>query len=697
LKRDTPPGKPVASNRNAAKLTQAAVLTLILLAAQHSFSSAEEKTPPTQVPTTLASPAAETNRAQWMQDHLDVLGDRPLKRLVLPAAHDAAMYRGGFPESIAQTQDMTVYEQLSYGIRYFDLRPMWDVGKLFIHHGPVRGPQLADVLGDVRRFAEKHRELVILKFSHEEGFRDESAYKSLVKQIKTNLGPWLYRTLPKGKRLAEIALSEFVAQGCAILVVCDGDYPLDYRGGGVWVFRDWDSAHPEQGDLRVYDKYSNTMSYAAMKTDQLGKFERYDGKCKGRPDVPCDLFLLSWTLTPATNVRAFAAEPNRNLETVLKWLKIPNRHGFVPNLLYTDYVKSANLTDVAVQLNLAISATERVTELNQQQASSFANLALKAIQKEYPNKPEHVLNSEADIQGPRSLHPAFYGSFDWHSSVHGHWMLIRLLRRFPDLPEGSQIREVMRKDLTAPNIQVEADYFAKPNRQSFERTYGWAWLLKLAEELHSWDDAEGRQWAKNLEPLTGAIASRYITFLPKQTYPIRSGVHPNTAFGLSFALDYARAVGNKPLASVIEERSRFYFASDAGIPAAWEPSGADFLSPSLMEADLMRRVMPAAEFQVWLGRFLPSIARGEPKSLFLPAEVTDRTDPQLVHLDGVNLSRAWCMRSIAKSLPKDDPARKALEDSADRHADAALRHVASGDYAGEHWLASFAVYLLTEP
>jgi hypothetical protein len=276
-------------------------------------------------------------------------------------------------------------------------------------------------------------------------------------------------------------------------------------------------------------------------------------------------------------------------------------------------------------------------------------------------------------------------------------MLVRLMRLFPDLPESGQIRAVLAKHLTAKNLQAEADYFAQPNHQTFERTYGWAWLLKLAEELRGWDDPEGRQWSRNLQPLVDAIVSRYLAFLPKQTYPIRSGVHPNTAFGLSFALDYARAAGHKPLRELIEERSRTYFAADAGIPAAWEPSGADFFSPSLMEADLMRRVLPPAEFRVWLGRFLPGIAHGEPKRLFTPAEATDRSDLQLVHLDGVNLSRAWCMRSIAAALPGDDPARKVLADSAARHAEAALRHVASGEYAGEHWLASFAVYLLSQP
>jgi hypothetical protein len=343
------------------------------------------------------------------------------------------------------------------------------------------------------------------------------------------------------------------------------------------------------------------------------------------------------------------------------------------------------------------SPTKEVSKMTPEQASAFVRLALKGLRKEYPNKPADVLNVEADVMSPRAVHPAFYGCFDWHSSVHGHWMLVRLLRQFPELPEQKEIRAALAENLTAKNLQAEADYFTRPNTQSFERTYGWAWLLKLAEELHGWDDPDGKQWAKNLQPLADAVAARYVAFLPKQTYPIRSGVHPNTAFGLAFALDYARAVDDKRLRAVIEERSRAYYAKDANAPASWEPDGADFLSPSLMEADLMRRVLPAVEFRDWLHRYLPDVAKGEPKTLFEPAKVTDRTDPQLVHLDGLNLSRAWCMRGVAEALPKDDPARKALAAAAMRHAEAALPHVASGDYAGEHWLASFAVYLLSTP
>jgi hypothetical protein len=331
------------------------------------------------------------------------------------------------------------------------------------------------------------------------------------------------------------------------------------------------------------------------------------------------------------------------------------------------------------------------------QASLFAHLALKGISKEYPNKPADVLNSLQELQAPSLVHPAFYGCYDWHSSVHGHWMLVRVLRLYPDLPLQQDIRLALAKNLTKQNLQAEADYFTRPNSQSYERPYGWAWLLNLAQELHEWNDPQGKEWLQNLKPLTEAIVSRYLSFFPKQTYPIRTGVHPSTAFGLSFAFDYAKATGNQKLLNLVKERSQFYFGKDVNIPAAWEPDGADFFSPSLMEADLMRRVLPQAEFQRWFKSYLPDLAKGEPRSLLVPAMVTDRTDPQLVHLDGLNLSRAWCMRSIAHALEKDDPARKILIEAAGQHAQAGLRHVSSGDYAGEHWLASFAVYLFSTP
>ena len=342
------------------------------------------------------------------------------------------------------------------------------------------------------------------------------------------------------------------------------------------------------------------------------------------------------------------------------------------------------------------SANSPVT-LTQSQASHFAALAMKCIQKEFPNKLDHVNNDAADVRSPRAMHPAFYGCFDWHSTVHGHWMLVHLLKLFPHMPEAPAIRLALGQNLNDQNIAGEVAYLKQANRASFERTYGWAWLLKLAEELHGWNDEDGKTWSANLQPLAEALVQKYLAFLPKQNYPIRTGVHPNTAFGLAFALDYARGVGDQKLESLIVERSRAYFGKDVNYPAAWEPGGEDFFSPALMEADLMRRVMPKTEFAIWFHRFLPGLARNLPAALIQPAVVTDRTDPKLVHLDGLNLSRAWCMRSIANALPQKDPTRRILARSAVAHAQAALPYVSSGNYEGEHWLASFAVYLLTTP
>lgn len=336
-----------------------------------------------------------------------------------------------------------------------------------------------------------------------------------------------------------------------------------------------------------------------------------------------------------------------------------------------------------------------VARITPEIASSFARLALACVQREYPNKPDHVMNNESDVRGPGAMHPAFYGCYDWHSAVHGHWMLVRLLRVFPGIPESDRIRAALDGNLSAENIAREVAYLDEPNRKSFERTYGWAWLLKLAEELHRWDDPDARRWETNLAPLTSAIAARYLDFFPRQTYPIRTGVHPNTAFGLAFALDYAETVGNAELRRLVVERSLEYYAGDRDCPAEWEPGGEDFFSPCLMEGDLMRRVLDAARFREWFHAFLPRLEEDEPRSLLRPAVVADRTDPKIVHLDGLNLSRAWCMAGIASALDSGDPARDRLLTAAAAHAEDALSHVASGQYEGEHWLASFAVYTLS--
>lgn len=311
------------------------------------------------------------------------------------------------------------------------------------------------------------------------------------------------------------------------------------------------------------------------------------------------------------------------------------------------------------------------------QASQFATLALACLRRELPHKLDHLVLDDAPVPRPRDLHPAFYGCLDWHSAVHGHWMLAHLARRFPALPERDAIRALFDDTLTARNLEIEAAYFA--GRPSFERTYGWAWLLELARTLDE-------PWRAHVQPLADVIASLYLAFLPKQTYPIRTGVHANTAFGLALAVDYAREVGHRALEHLIVERAHAYYGDDVAVPAAWEPSGEDFFSPSLLEADLMRRV--AADFPAWLVRFMPAL----PPSLRAPAAVGDRSDPKLAHLDGLNLSRAWCMRRIAAALPASTQ-RDELAQAAEAHAREGLAHVATGDYMGEHWLASFAVYL----
>jgi hypothetical protein len=341
------------------------------------------------------------------------------------------------------------------------------------------------------------------------------------------------------------------------------------------------------------------------------------------------------------------------------------------------------------------SGRPSILSLNQEAASHFARLALKCVKKEYPNKMDHVMNDASEVRNPAAFHPAFYGCFDWHSSVHGHWMLVRLLKTFPKLPEAADIRRALNENLTAKNIEVEVKYLLHPSNKSFERTYGWAWLLKLVEELGRWEDEDGRRWKAHLQPLADEIVRLYMDFLPKQTYPIRRGVHPNTAFGLAFALDYARQAGKTELEKLIIERSLDYYRRDAGCPADWEPDGEDFFSPCLIEADLMRRVLPPDEFPVWFHEFLPGLAQGAPASLLEPAQVSDRSDPKIVHLDGLNLSRAWCMLGISRALPENDPLRTVLAGSAVLQAQATLPHIASGSYMGEHWLASFAVYLLS--
>jgi hypothetical protein len=325
-------------------------------------------------------------------------------------------------------------------------------------------------------------------------------------------------------------------------------------------------------------------------------------------------------------------------------------------------------------------------------ASRFARLALSHVTREYPNKLDHVLNGPEDVRDPRALHPLFYGSFDWHSCVHGYWLLARLVRRIPDLPEAPRVRALFDAHLTAANVAGEVAYLEQPSRVTFERPYGWAWLLMLAAELRRDVTPAGRRWSAALAPLADAFVRRFVDFLPKATYPVRAGTHFNTAFALALALEYAATVGDERLDALLRARARAWYGGDADCQA-WEPAGDDFLSPALVEAECMRRALPAGEFAAWVDRFLPRLADRDPATLFRPATVSDRSDGKIAHLDGLNLSRAWCWRALARSWPTDDPRRAAALHAATAHLASSLPHVAV-DYMGEHWLATFAMLAL---
>ncbi|MBR7960333.1 DUF2891 domain-containing protein [Burkholderia vietnamiensis] len=334
--------------------------------------------------------------------------------------------------------------------------------------------------------------------------------------------------------------------------------------------------------------------------------------------------------------------------------------------------------------------TDRLTA---ELASKFASLALAHLTREYPNKLTHSLEGPHDVQGPRALHPIFYGSYDWHSCVHGYWLVLRVLERYPALPEAERIIAVVDAHFTDANVAGERAYLALPHNSGFERPYGWAWLLALSAQLERLAlkgvVPQAARWAKTMTPLTELFVSRFEAFLPKATYPLRVGTHFNTAFALALTFDFARATQRDGLAALIVDTAKRWHLNDVACQA-WEPSGDEFLSPALMEAELMRRVLPPGEFDGWFARFLPDLARGEPATLFVPATVSDRSDGKIAHLDGLNLSRAWCQRSLAGALPEGDARRAKLLDAADRHLASALAHVA-GDYMGEHWLATFAL------
>ncbi len=332
-------------------------------------------------------------------------------------------------------------------------------------------------------------------------------------------------------------------------------------------------------------------------------------------------------------------------------------------------------------------------KLSDAQVTMFADLALKNIDTEYPNKPSNVMAGPESVRSPQELHPAFFGCFDWHSSVHGHWMLVRLLREYPACSAGPRIRARLNDHLTVQKLNAETEYFRQKHNKSFERMYGWAWFLRLAAELHEWDDADGRRWRNAVRPLEQLLVQRTLDYLPLLTFPIRTGVHPDTGFALGQALDYARIVGNESMEQLIVQRCRDYYTRDTRYPFRYEPSGQDFFSSGLNEADLMRRVMTAEEFRTWLHKFLDTATESE--NFVRPVDVSDVTDGKIVHLAGLNLSRAWCLQGIAAALPDQDPRQAGLRRSAASHAEKGIGYVFSGHYEGEHWLATFAIYTLS--
>ncbi|MDX1348803.1 MAG: DUF2891 domain-containing protein [Putridiphycobacter sp.] len=328
-------------------------------------------------------------------------------------------------------------------------------------------------------------------------------------------------------------------------------------------------------------------------------------------------------------------------------------------------------------------------ELTYEKAEQLADIPLGCINQEYPNKLGQVLNEDTDLKTPQKLHPIFYGCFDWHSSVHGHWLLTKFLNDYPASNLSNNIASQWNRRFTTLNVIREVNYFSLANNTNFERTYGWAWLLKLQMALNTSDHQQAKDWATALQPLSNIIVEKYKSFLPKLSYPIRVGEHTNTAFGLTFALDYAKQVNDSALINLIHSRARDFYANDCNCPIDWEPSGYDFLSPCLQEANLMADILAPAEFNKWIKQFIPQLLKK--KFTLEPGKVLDRTDGKLVHLDGLNFSRAWCLYRLAKHLPKQKTNLIAI---ADTHLKQSMSQVIGSHYMGSHWLASFLVYAL---
>lgn len=345
---------------------------------------------------------------------------------------------------------------------------------------------------------------------------------------------------------------------------------------------------------------------------------------------------------------------------------------------------------------LALFVTQPLQAESEQTVSRFADLALGCVHQEYPNKIGHVMSSDEDVGPPRELTPVFYGCFDWHSSVHGHWLLVRLLRLYPDAEFAQKIEAALNESFQAEKAAVEVQYVSHEQRASFERPYGVAWLLQLTAELREWDDPRAKKWLAILEPLETVLVGRMETWLKKLTYPIRIGEHAQTAFAFGLFLDWAKVAGREDFYELVKERSMAFYLKDRNCPLAYEPGGQDFLSPCIAEADLMRRIMDTGKYTAWLSGFLPSIPIHEGSDWLPLAVVTDPTDGKLAHLDGLNISRAWMLEGIASGLPDSDLRRTVLLNTAEAHKASGLAAVTGEHYEGGHWLGSFATYLQTK-
>ena len=350
-----------------------------------------------------------------------------------------------------------------------------------------------------------------------------------------------------------------------------------------------------------------------------------------------------------------------------------------------------NDADTGKAISIDALIDEDVIEMNLEEANKLVKLPLACLATEYPNKLGQTLGGEKDLKAPQELHPAFYGCFDWHSSVHGHWTLVRLLKKFPKIDNAREIKEKLETSLSKENIAAEVAYFKTEHSEDYERTYGWAWLLKLSEELNTWDSDLGIELSANIKPLTDLIVTRYTEFLPKLNYPVRVGEHSNTAFALSFAHDYAVATKNEEFRTLIEKRANDFYLKDKNCPITWEPSGFDFLSPCLEEVDVMRKVLSKAAFSLWMDNFMPQLKKSD--FALEPGKVSDRTDGKLVHLDGLNFSRAWVFYGLANQYPEN---YSHLTSLANKHVHYSFPNLMGDSYEGGHWLGSFAIYALQE-